>query len=250
MSETNPNELAFLKSALTPTGACPDVAALAGADTDPEMQRHLAACSRCRTELALLREFESGEPRAEELSSVQWIQSELLRRAPQFADAPVAAPKPMSIPERLSLWAAEIFSPRRRFALSMAGVSLLMIAAAGIYFRSPGEPPLANPAHSEIWRSGQFSAIAPLGDITQIPTAFEWQAAPGAAKYAIHLSGVDGVGVWSADTVQTRIEPPQQIRSLLTPGRAFHWTVDAQNTAGEKIAATDSQTFHILATTR
>jgi hypothetical protein len=249
MSETNPNELAFLKSGLTPAGACPEITVLAGADTNPEIQRHLAGCSRCRTELALLREFESGEPGAEELASVQWIQSELLRRA-SFASAPDAAPRPMSIPARLSLWAAEIFSPRRRFELSMAGISMLMIAGGGIYFHHAAEPPLANPARPAIWRSGQFSAVAPVGDITQMPAGFQWEAVPGAAKYEIHLSGVDGIGVWSAESVQTSIEPPQAIRSLLTPGRAFHWTVDARNAAGDKIASTDSQTFHILATTR
>jgi hypothetical protein len=250
MSEPDPNELAFLKSGLTQPGPCPEVAALAGAETSPEIERHLAGCSRCRTELALLREFESGKPGAEELASVQWIQAELLRRAPQFEGAPVAEPQPMSIRERLSHWTMAIFSPRRRFQLSTAGVSLLLIASAGLYFHRAAEPPLANPTRSAIWRSGQFSAVAPVGDITQFPAGFQWDAVPGAAQYRIHLNGVDGIEVWSADSVQPHIEPPQAIRSLLTPGRAFRWTVDARNASGEKIASTVSQTFHILATTR
>ncbi len=228
MPDTNPNEMEFLKRALQPVGDCPELAALAGAASNPDFERHLSACSRCRTELAMLREFENGEPGAGELASVQWIQSELLRRAPRR----------LSIGERLSAWAAGIFSPRRRFALSTAGVSLLLLVGVGIYSQRTGEGPLTNPTHSTVWRSGQFSAVSPVGDITQIPTAFQWESVPGAVKYGIHLSGVDGAEVWSAESRETSVVPPPEIRSLLTPGRAFHWKVEAKNAAGETIAAT------------
>jgi hypothetical protein len=239
MPDTNPSETEFLKRALRPMGDCPDLAALAGAASNPDFGQHLAGCSRCRTELAMLREFENGEPGAGELASVQWIQSELLRRAPRR----------LSMGERLSGWAAEIFSPRRRFALSMAGVSLLLLVGIGIYSQRAGEGPLANRTQPTIWRSGQFQAVSPVGDITQIPVAFQWENVPGAVKYGIHLSGVDGAEVWSAESHETSIVPPPEIRNLLTPGRAFHWKVEAKNAAGETIAATDSQIFHILTTT-
>jgi hypothetical protein len=202
-----------------------------------------------------LREFESGEPVVEELASVKWIESELVRRALPTSSAALTsnaapAPRSASIWERLSLWAEDLAPPRRRFALSMAGVSLLLIAGAGIYLQRGGEPPLTNPAAPAVWRSLRFAAIGPVGDLTQAPAVFQWEAVPGAAKYAIHLRGVDGVEVWSEESAQTTIAPPQAIRSMLTGGRAFHWTVDARNAAGEKMASTDSQTFHILATTR
>jgi hypothetical protein len=251
MPDTNPNEMEVLKRALRPAADCPDLAALSAAASNPKFARHLAGCSRCRTELAMLREFENGEPGAEELASVQWIQSELLRRGPEFSsDARDRAPRPISMGERLSAWMAEIFSPRRRFALSMAGISLMLLVTVGIYSQRAGDAPLANPTQPTVWRSGQFSAVSPLGDITQTPAAFQWESVPGAVKYGIHLSGVDGAEVWSAESRETSIVPPSEIRSLLTPGRAFHWKVEARNPAGETIAATDSQIFHILTTTR
>ncbi len=247
MSDPNLNDPSLLRSALQPAGDCPELAALSAAEPNPDVLRHLAGCSRCRTELAMLREFEGGEPEAAEAASVQWIQSELLRRAPQFTNV---APGPAPLAERLHNWIAEAFAPRRRFVLAMAGMAAVLIVGAGVYSRRGGESSLAGPSQPVVWRSGQFSAVSPIGDIALPPSAFQWESVPGAVKYGIKMTGVDGVEVWSAESGQTSIEPPPQVRALLTPGRAFHWRVEAQNAASEKIASTDSQTFHILATSR
>ncbi len=66
MSDMQPDERALLKAALSPSRDCPDLTALAGADLSPDIQRHLSGCSRCRTELTMLREFENGSPNPEE----------------------------------------------------------------------------------------------------------------------------------------------------------------------------------------
>jgi hypothetical protein len=197
----------------------------------------------------MLREFENGSPNPEEAAAVQWIQDELVRRAPKFV-SPIASPAPTSIWERLAHWMSDLFSPRRRFAVAMAGVSLLLLITAGIYSRRGIETPLANPAQPAVWRSGQFAPLSPIGDITQMPASFRWESVPGAIKYVVQLSGVDGAELWHGESTDTTIVPPREIRNILMPGRAFHWKVDAQNAAGETIASTDSQTFHIVATTR
>jgi hypothetical protein len=198
----------------------------------------------------MLREFENGAPNHEEAAAVHWIQDELLRRGPEFASPVASLPRPTSIWETVGHWVADLFSPRRRFTLSMVGVSLLLLITAGIYFRRGSEAPLTNPAHPVVWRSGQFAAVSPIGDITRPPAVFRWESVPGASKYVVQLSGVDGAELWRGESGETGIEPPHEIRNLLTPERAFHWKVDAQNTAGETIASTGSQIFHITATTR
>ena len=246
MFEANPNEPAFLKSALGPSSGCPDLAALAGANLNAEMQQHLDGCSHCRTELATLREFESAEPRADEVASVNWIQSELQRRAPQIVKA--ASPKPASLLDKLRLWAGELFSAPRRMQLSLAAASLLLVAFTGVYHHRSGEPPLSAPSGQQVWRSGQFSAVSPVGDITQAPVEFRWESVAGATEYQIQVAEVDGTVVWSAESGQTRIETPESIRRLFQPGRTLQWTVVARNAAHEKIASTDSQIVHILAT--
>ena len=249
MSDMKPNERALLKSALSTAGDCPDLTALASADLSPNIERHLSGCSRCRTELAMLREFENGNANPEEAAAVHWIQDELQRRVPEFA-SPIASPAPTSIWDRIGHWVADLFSPRRRFTLAMVGVSLLLLITAGIYSRRGSEAPLTNPAHPAVWRSGQLTPLSPIGDITQTPASFRWESVPGAVKYVVQLRGVDGAELWHGESTESSIEPPSEIRHLLTPGRAFHWKVDAQNAAGETIASTDSQTFHIVATTR
>ena len=65
MPEPKPDERAFLTSALGGSAGCPDLAALAVAEPGSDLQRHLAVCSRCRTELAVFREFENAAPRPE-----------------------------------------------------------------------------------------------------------------------------------------------------------------------------------------
>ena len=198
----------------------------------------------------MLREFENGAPNPKETAAVHWIQDELLRRGPQFTSPIEAPPRPSPIWEGIGHWVSDLFSPRRRFALAMAGVSLLLLITAGIYSRRGSEAPLANPANPAVWRSGEFAPISPIGDITQTPASFRWEGIPGAKKYVVQLSGVDGAELWHGESVETGIEPPREIRNILTPGRAFHWKVDAQNAAGETVASTASQTFHIVATTR
>jgi hypothetical protein len=251
MSNANPNQPAFLKAALGPSSDCPDLAALAGANLSADLRQHLAGCSHCRTELAALREFESAEPRGDELASVKWIQSELVRRAPQFANtASAASPKTASPLDRLRLWGRDLFSPPRRMQLSLAAASLLLVAATGVYLHRSGEPPLSAPSGQPVWRSGQFAAVSPVGDITQTPAEFRWESVAGAAEYEIQVTEVDGTAVWSAKSAQTKIETPESIRRFFQPGRTLQWTVVARNAAYEKIASTDSQIVHILATTR
>ena len=251
MPEGNPSELAFLKSALGPSSRCPDLAALAGARQDTDLQQHLAGCSHCRTELATLREFESAEPHADELASVKWIQSELLRREPQYVSAaPSTSSNHASLWDRLRLWGRELFLPARRMQLSLAAASVLLVAASGVYLHRSGEPPLSAPSGQPVWRSGQFAAISPAGDVTEAPAEFRWEAVAGAAEYEIEVTGVDGAVVWSAESRETRIETPESIRRSFEPGRTLRWSVAARNTAHEKIASTDSQIVHILVTGR
>ena len=250
MPDPRSNEDDLLKAALGRTGDCPALESLEAAETNPDVQRHLAGCSRCRTELAMLREFRGAEPRAEEMASVEWIASELRRRSPELAGpAPVVHPQPASPRDRLRAWTGGLFAPQRRRTLSLAAVALLVVVAAGVYLRPGANFERPSPSGgTAVWRSGEFAAVSPLGDVTEAPSEFRWQTVPGAATYSIQLVEVDRTVVWSADSTRTSIEVPAEIRQKLKPARAFHWQVVARNAGGQNIASTDLQTFHILAT--
>jgi len=234
----------LFKAALGPTAQCLSPELLAAKASHPDVQRHLDSCAHCRTELAMLREFEMAEPRADELASVEWIESELARRA-------VAAPAtPVSAWERIRAWAGKLRLPQRRGPLSIAFASLFLVIAAGWYLRHDGGPQRLPAPGNEVLRSGRAVGISPLGQVDRPPSEFRWEAVPGAATYQVRLMEVDGTVIWSGDSSGTNIGLGPQIRGRLTPGRAFQWSVLARNAAGEQIASSDLQRFDILLTRR
>jgi hypothetical protein len=227
------------KAALGRTGECPDVEALAARELSPETKQHLESCLRCRTELATLREFEAMDVRPAEMESVQWIGGELQRRSSEIF---VEAAPPVAVPP----------APRRLFPawriLAMGALALVLVAV-GLYWRSGTTQPLPVSSEAPVWRSGQIALLEPLGDVTAPPREFRWEAVAGAASYRLHLQEVDGIEIWTADSVEAKIAASAGIAAKLTPGRAFQWNVEARNAAGEKLATGSLQSFHILVTT-
>lgn len=229
------------KNALRPSDSCPDAEALAAAAQNPEIQRHLEGCARCRTELALLHEFESAQAQASEAASVDWIEGELKRRSAEILAAPVPPlPQP---PARKSLFAA-------RWRVLALAASAICLVGAGVYWRGATEPALAPPSSTPVWRSGSLTLIAPVGDVASAPREFRWESVSGAASYRVHLFEVDGREIWTADSAAPSIVPPPAVLDQLAPARAFAWRVEARNAAGQVIAGAPLQNFHIPITAR
>ena len=234
-----------IQTALGPSGDCPTLEALAAAPAGSDIERHLAACAHCRTELALLREFETAEVRPHELASVEWIASRLRRDAA----AATGRTRPETVWNRLRAWVAFPFAPgpQRAFA---AVAALLLVVAAGLYLRPAAETRHPAAVDGTVWRSGRFAAVSPAGDVAEAPAEFRWEPVPDAAAYRIQLMEVDRTVIWSGDSAQTAIAIPQAVRAQLQPARAFLWQVTAKNQAGQPVASTDLQTFHVLITNR
>ena len=220
------------------TGACPEVEALAAAEQTPEVRQHLETCARCRTELALLQEFEAVDVQPGEGESVAWIEDRLRSRAGELSAAP---PTPAAT---RSWWR---FPQWRVLALASAAALLISV---GIYQRTGTQPDLPSPGPTPVWRSGQLALLAPLGDIAAPPREFRWEAVPGASSYRVHVLQVDGTEIWSGESAESRIAVPVELLHTFIPARAFQWRVEARNPAGEQIATASLQTFHILTTAR
>ena len=249
MADPDSNERQILKAALSRTRQCLSVEILAAmaeepidARTDLQAREHLSGCVHCQSELALFREFQEAEARPGEIESVAWVQSELRRRSAEVARIGV---EPARGPE--SLW-ARVTSRKKWRTLSVAAASLLVAVTAGLYLRSGGVPDRGE--QPVIYRSQRVSAVAPMGEVLQAPSDFQWQSAPGAAQYQVRLMEVDRTVIWSGETANTSVSIPRDVRERMTPGRAFLWDVAARNSAGEKIAESNLQNFHILVTTR
>src|SRR5258708_7507048 len=187
MADPASDERRILKAALGRTNQCLPLEALAAipeepanAPVDPQAREHLRACARCQSELALLREFQQAAPRSGEVAAVAWIESELRRRSPEIAGKTIGAniePEPSW--HRVNSWL-----PARRWrGLSVAAASLLVAVTATVYLRSGAGPdPGSEPP---IYRSQQFSTLAPAGDISEAPRDFSWQPVQGAIKYQV-----------------------------------------------------------------
>jgi len=216
------------------TPECPALDALLAAPQDPGMQRHLATCAHCRTELAMFQDFEAAAPTPAEAADLAWVNAELSSR--RTAATP-------SLADRLRAW---FTLPR----LSLAAAALLMIVAAGIYLPNRNGVPFPAQQENPVWRSGTLTAIAPLGDIDHTPRELLWEAVPGAESYSVRILEVHGTELWSATVNATSAEIPNSTAGKMIPGRAFQWEVMARDSAGRQIAGTSLQSFHIVVTSR
>jgi hypothetical protein len=233
-----------IKAAVGRTANCPGLETLAQKPRKPDVERHLETCSHCRAELALMHEFENAEPQPDEMAAVQWIESELRRR-----EAAVTVPLP-STWNRFFGWLQMAFAPGRHRAFAAVAASLVIAVAAGVYFRSGDTARLPGNTAGDLWRSTALATISPAGEITQTPTELHWEAVPGARRYQVQIMQVDRTVVWTGESDQTTVQIPRNIREQLKPGRAFQWKVIAHNAAGEQIASSDLQIFHIIVTNR
>jgi len=236
------NEDRLLHSALGRTAECLPVERLE--TLDAQGRAHVDHCTYCQNELAMLLEFRDAAPKAEEAADIAWMQAELERR---LTATPPRLPSP-GIWEKAMAWFHQAF-PSRGWAAVPVAAALLLLVAGGMYLRT-GEERLRPPTGDQVWRSQSFAAIAPVGDVPSAPTELQWDAVPGASQYLVRVMEVDRKEIWRGEAAGTRIALPPEIRSQMTAGRSFLWTVNARDVAGSTLAESALQSFHILATSR
>jgi hypothetical protein len=218
-----------------PTPECLTVEQLAGAQSNQAAMRHLAECSYCRNELALLESFTTAEPSMMEAPAVEWIATEVRRRV-------VEQTREKSVWERLTRW---LPSGGPRWVPAGAFAAIVLLIGSGVYLLRQERPE----SSETVWRSASVAVIRPVGDLTAAPADFAWQGVSGARSYRVRLLEVDRTEVWSADTEARQIAIPPGIAVQLQPGRTFLWQVVAQGPAGP-IAESNLQSFHISIITR
>jgi hypothetical protein len=233
-------ERELLRAALVRTPECPDIEALAASEPAPAVQQHAASCERCRAELALLHQFETAEPSADETQSLRWVEEEITRRREASA-APVIMPPAVKTPTR------DWFRGWR--ALTWLGACAAVAVVLTVYQR-PGDTGATIGSGSPVYRSTQVTAMAPAGDLNAAPAEFRWEPVQGAADYHLRLLQVDGTVLWESHTAGTSLAVPEKIATHLAPARAFQWDVTALDAAGGKLGSSALQSFHILATHR
>lgn len=246
MAESEFHEDRLLRSALGPSADCLPVetlAAVAEARLDDSAMakagRHLQICAHCRNEFDMLTEFQTAVPRPDEMESVAWIESRLrsgVRRS---------APAPLRPRWSMAAWLAEAFAGRRWQTMSLAAACLLFVVAGGVYLRQGRETLSPAGIGEPVWRSLQFAAVSPAGDVSGAPSELTWEAVPGAARYEARVLEVDRTQIWKSESTATTLELPAAVRRQMVAGRTFLWSVVARDAAGRTLAESGVQTFHI-----
>lgn len=256
MSDEGMREREHWKAALAPAPGClalEDLSAFSdGALSGPARARvssHLAGCLRCRTELAMLQEFEAAAPRPGEEAAVDWVTARLESRFPQIVGTsarPTVAPLPAinlgTIP-----WWQRILRPRAASAAALAFATVLIVIAGSLYVRTPREPALSPPTETGpvVLRSEELVLLSPAGDLEQAPTELRWQAAASAVAYSVELMEVDHAKLWAAEATGTTVVLPASVRSKIVPGKTLLWQVTALDAPGHPVATSQIQRFRV-----
>jgi hypothetical protein len=245
MSGEESTEKRIFRAALTPGDDCLPIEQLEkclldGSTPPAALAKHLESCAYCRTEVQLLREFHDGSPRETEMAAVQVVASRLQERSGEIFQSESAAVEIREPWWRFS-WRAPWHGPA---ALAFAGIVVMI--AIGLQPRNT-PPVLHQPGiDREVLRSNAIAVISPSGDIQEAPGAIRWQTAPGAMKYVVRLREVDGTELWSAETAQSTVDVPAEVRARIVPAKTLLCQVSAFDAAGRQVAISDTVRFRVL----
>ena len=256
MSDVGPFDPRALEAALLPTPECATIEQLgrlcdeddAGSD-DARAAAHVAGCLRCRTELALLKQFDCSAIRRGEAQDVSWIVARLERDMSRLASGhPLIARREVRGARRPA-WL------RATFVRTIAGGLAAAAAALLVILNVPGRdaPPRLSTevtARPEILRSDALAVKAPEGDLEAPPAELRWEAAKGAASYSVEVTEVDHTQVWSGQSREPRVALPGPVRTRVVPGKPFLWKVVAKDAAGNTIAVSEVHRFRVRMRTR
>jgi len=248
--EVDPTDEEALRAALLPSRSCATIEQLsrlcdrdhAGA-AEARTAEHVAGCVRCRTELALLKQFETDALRPDEEEDASWIVAQLARDVPRMIAGEVV-PARSAPPRRTAGWRR--FVSLRTVAGSLAAASVALLVAVNIG-RDASPPALAPGATAgpESFRSEEIILDEPAGEVAAAPKQLLWHPVAGAHSYSVEVMEVDRTPVWSGESLDAKLALPASIRARMVPGKPFVWQVVARNAAGEKIATSQMQKFRV-----
>jgi len=207
----NGDEL-ILKQSLVAGPGCPPVEALKAEDA------HLKTCLYCRTELAMLQEFEAGAVRPEEAADVQWIAARLARNI---------APAP-ALKAGASWWTPQVLA----WCCGAAAVAVIAIGLSSQLGHRAGGP---------IPEFGTETQRALAVEVISAPGEFAWKPVPGAAQYELTVRLVDGAIIFHNFFTQPPLAYPVEVANTVSTGKLLLWEVSAKDATGKEIARSGVQ---------
>jgi CheY-like chemotaxis protein len=131
------------------------------------------------------------------------------------------------------------------FAAALAAVLALALAFAFLPARPPEtagpSPPAASPSTLRV-----VEPIAPTGPIGERPSELAWRPVPGAALYRVSLRAADDHVLVDEVSPLPRLPLPPSATAGLRPAAAYFWQVDAADSEGRSVAASERIRFRIV----
>lgn len=204
------------------------------------LAKHVHSCSYCQSEMQMLSAFYAGDE-GQPSEEVQQIVSRLQ------ANSKRVFPKSTPVKASVSWWEGA-FSMRRFAQASLAIAAVLLIAAAALRLHTVKSPSLEalNQSGQEVFRSGSFDLLEPVGDLQEAPKEIRWKKVEDAATYQVRLLEVDRSEIWKAETKEDHIDLPPPIRARIVPAKTLFCEVNAFNSVGTKVSGTGLIRFRLM----
>jgi len=123
----------------------------------------------------------------------------------------------------------------------------MLVIGAGLgyqAFQSPG-PDLPAPEVGGVVRGGEVEAVAPVGDVAEIPTELRWVVVDGAASYRVRVTAVDGSVLWDTTVPAPPARVPAEVAGRLHRAVLYTWTVEALDPSGARLASSEPVRFKV-----
>lgn len=216
------------------TAGCPPPEAWLEAEAgalDPEERRaleeHADRCPACAAERDLARLFDAAPDEAGvRPEDVDFVVSRLEESSPVRRAEP--APRVVPFP-----------GPRRRnlqplFRLAAAAVLVLAAGLAFFNLYAPA-PPLPAPEEGVV-RGSEVEAVAPVGEVDEIPAELRWTPLEQARAYRVRLTAVDDTVLWEDTVAAPPARLPAEVTGRLHRAVVYRWTVEALDASGTRLA--------------
>ena len=208
------------------------------ADARRALDEHAERCPACAAERDLARLWDAApEEAGARPEDVAFVISKLEAASPVRRPA-AANVTPFPGPRRAVRAPSPVFT-----RLAAAAV---LILAAGLGFRAlyRPEPPLPAPQTGGAVRSAEIEALAPRGELEEIPRELRWNPWNGALSYRVRLIAVDGAVLWEAKVPAPPARLPNEVAGRLDRAVTYTWTVEALGPDGTVLAAAEPVPFH------
>jgi len=242
VKRSDPEDL--IRAAYDGSGDCPppesfleeELARLSPAER-ARLMEHADSCPACGAERELAREFDSpSDEGGLDADALDSIVARLENEGPLGRQGSRGEVVPIDRRRR-----SVMFGWR-----GLAAAAVIALAALGMWVvnrsTAPGLPSIGP---ETTVRGTRIEVVQPIGDLPEIPTGFEWKAAPEAKNYTIRLFAVDDSLLWESTVFSASAALPADLGGQLHPAVVYIWQVEAFDPDGNRVARSERVRFRV-----